>query len=411
MVKQKFKFAVRKFGPFESAMQKIWDSYCAYSGCELEAEFVTMDLPELHQAIITDEGLKNGNWDAAHIVTDWLLEAQSAGALEDLKPWMERQPIEDFPAGWTESLLALQRFNDSIVGLPFHDGPECLIYRKDLFENPEEKAAFKKKYNRDLKVPETWDDFILVASFFHRPENSLYGTVVAAYPDGHNTVFDFCLQLWTRGGKLITEDNKIKINTKEALEGLKFYRNLLNDSSTLHPNSGEYESVAAGLAFARGEVAMMINWFGFAAVGEVSDDSKVKGKVEVAAIPKGKNGQSASLNVYWLYAIGAGSKNKETAFDFISYATNTKNDKLLTLEGGIGCRKTTWADQEINEVISYYHKLKMLHENAHTLPQKSNWTEIAAIIDEMVIKVISSKESIEMLLEQAQGKIELIDKY
>jgi len=409
MDNKKFRFAVRKFSPFESAMQKIWDSYCAYAGCELEAEFIAMDLPELHQSTITDRGLKNGDWDAAHIVTDWLLEAQTEGSLEDLKPWMAQRPPEDFPAGWSNSLLEMQQFGDAVVGLPFHDGPECLIYRKDLFEDPEEQISFKEKYNEDLKVPETWEEFIRIARFFQRPERKLYGTVAAAYPDGHNTVFDFCLQLWTRGGKLVADDGKININTKEAVEGLQFYRELLNDKSAIHPNSAEYESVAAGEAFARGEVAMMINWFGFAAVCEVSQESKVKGKVDVAEIPKGEDGKSASLNVYWLYAIGSGSRHKETAYDFISYAANMQNDKLLTLEGGIGCRKSTWSDEEINDRIPYYHKLKLLHENAHTLPQRPNWSAIAAIIDELVNKAVNSKESPEILLEQAQRKIELID--
>jgi multiple sugar transport system substrate-binding protein len=409
MDKKKFRFAVRKFGPFESAMQKIWDSYCSYAGCELEAEFVAMDLPELHQATITDGGLKNGDWDAAHIVTDWLLEAHTNGALEDLKPWMAQHPPEDFPAGWSNSLLEMQQFKDAVVGLPFHDGPECLIYRKDLFEDPQEQISFKEKYNKDLKVPETWEDFITIARFFQRSERDLYGTVVAAYPDGHNTVFDFCLQLWTRGGKLISEDGKINIHTKEALEGIEFYRNLLKDKDAIHPGSGEYESVAAGQAFARGEVAMMINWFGFAAVCEVSEEIKVKGKVDVAGIPRGDHGKSASLNVYWLYAIGSGSQHKEIAYDFISYATNMQNDKLLTLEGGIGCRKSTWKDEEINEVIPYYHKLKMLHEHAQTLPQRANWSAIAEVIDELVTKAVGAEEALDTLLAQAQHKIELIE--
>ena len=29
-----------------------------------------------------------------------------------------------------------------------------------------------------------------------------YGTVFAAFPDGHNTLYDFALQLWSRGGEL-----------------------------------------------------------------------------------------------------------------------------------------------------------------------------------------------------------------
>ncbi|RRN77899.1 extracellular solute-binding protein, partial [Pseudoxanthomonas sp. SGD-10] len=150
----KFRFAVRKFEPFERTMQKVWESYCAQSGCKLEAEFVPMDLPELHQSIITDGGLKNGDWDAAHIVTDWLLEAHQSGALEDISG----RQSEDFFSSWSNSLLNMQRFGDAVVGLPFHDGPECLIYRKDLFESKEEQRKFEAQYGKSLKLPETWED-------------------------------------------------------------------------------------------------------------------------------------------------------------------------------------------------------------------------------------------------------------
>src|SRR5690606_7860966 len=110
-----------------------------------------------------------------------------------------------------------------------------------------------------------------------RPEQNLYGSVFASKPDGHNTVFDFCLQLWSRGGSLTDEGGNIQVNSPQAAEGLDFYRKLLGDKYAVHPESPNYESVKTGAAFARGEAAMMVNWFGFASVCEVSGDSQVKG--------------------------------------------------------------------------------------------------------------------------------------
>lgn len=405
-----FRIAVRKFGPFESAMQKVWDQYCLSSGCDLKAELVPLDLHELHESTLVNKGLKNGDWDIAHINTDWLYEGYTSGAFEDLKPYLDHQPPAAFPGGWSNSLLDLQQFGDQILGLPFHDGPECLIYRKDLFEDKTEQERYLAQFGKPLVVPQTWDDFRNVARFFNRPEQNLYGSAFACYPDGHNTVFDFCLQLWSRGGDLIDEYGKVSLNTKTAVEGLAFYKDLVSDKNAIHPGSADFDSVRGGVAFARGEVAMMINWFGFASVCEVDPTSTVKGKVDVAEIPAAIGSRSASLNVYWLYTIGAGSRHKHTAYDFIRFAVNDANDKLLTLEGGIGCRISTWKDVEINEVVPYYHKLEQLHKGAKTLPQKSNWAEIATLIDEMVLNVLHSDEAIAGIVARAQDKINLIDK-
>lgn len=408
--KEKFTIAVRKFGPFETAMQKFWDQYCAVSGCDFELALQIMDLHELHQTTLVENGLLNGKFDVAHINTDWINEGYHAGAFEVLNAYLSSNPPENYPGGWSKSLLSLQQIEGNIVGLPFHDGPECLIYRKDLFESQEEQKEFAKRYGKPLLVPKTWEDFCEVAEFFNRPSANLYGTVFACFPDGHNTVFDFCLQLWTRGGSLVDVNGEIQLQTPAARKALDFYRKVVKNTAMVHPRSANFESVAAGMAFSRGEAAMMINWFGFASMCEVDANSKVKGKVDIDLIPCDADQPSASLNVYWLYTIGSGSKHKALAYDFLKFVTAAAQDKQLTLEGGIGCRLSTWHDPEINDLISYYHKLEHLHTVAKMLPQHKNWARIAEIIDQMVLDAMNGDESSAELLTKAQEKIKSIEK-
>ena len=405
-----FRIAVRKFDAFESAIDKIWASYCEETACNFKLEAVPFDLHPLYDTILKEEGLENGDWDVALINTDWITEAYTSNSVEDLTPYIKKNPPQDFPVGWSRSLLCKQEFDGKTIALPFHDGPECLIYRKDLFESVEEGVAFYKEHGKQLQIPKTWDDLIEVAEFFNRPEDGLYGTTFAAYPDGHNTVFDFCLQLWTRGGDLFDSNKKIKINTQQAIEGMEFYRKALQNTAAIHPDSRDFDSVKAGMAFANGNLAMMVNWFGFASMCEVLEDSKVKGKVDVANVPAGIHGDGVSLNAYWMYVIGNGSTQKDLAYDFIKFAVNAENDKLLTLEGGIGCRKSTWHDIRVNQTVPYYHKLEKLHENTRSLPRKSNWSEIAEVIDQLVLQVINTSIDIKIILNEAQDKINSIEK-
>lgn len=411
------RIAVRKFGPFESALRKIEAAWRLETGVELHLEAVPMELPALHEAILRDNGLKNGDWDIAHVCTDWIAEAALKEAVEDLSPYLQQHPPEDYPHGWPDSLLELQRSGERILGLPFHDGPECLIYRKDLFGDPAFREAYRQRYAAELCPPRTWEEFRQVARYFHRPQEGLYGAVLAGYPDGHNAVFDFCLQLWSRGGSLVNNGGAINIDTSAARDGLEFYRSLMTDTSALHPGSARFESVGAGAAFAAGEAAMTINWFGFAAACEQDVRSAVKGKTGVAAVPAGMpdsddsrdnkvlpdNG--VSLNVYWLYCIGAGSRHKTLAYDFIRFATSRANDKLLSLEGGIGCRLSTWNDLDVRALVPYYDQLEALHKNARTLPLTAEWPEIAGIIDAMVQEAIGSDVPADALLKKAQRRI------
>lgn len=405
---EKLRIAVRKFDPFESALQKLWDLFCLKNNIQIEAEMIPLELHDLYEETITKEGLKKGKWDIAHINTDWIFDAVNEKAVLDLTSLINQNPPKDYPEGWHQSLLNLQQVNKGTYGLPFHDGPECLIFRKDLFEDSAEKENFKSQFGYELNPPKTWEQFVQIAEFFNRPEENFYGCIFANYPDGHNMVFDFCLQLWTRGGSLLNHKNQIDINHNAAIEALDFYRTIVNNKNAVHPKSKSFGSVEAGLAFAEGEAAMAINWFGFASMCEVIPESKVKGKVDITELPSDPNHKTASLNVYWLYTIGIGSKQKELAYDFLRFATSPKSDKLLTNEGGIGCRKSTWNDSEINKTIPFYHKLEILHENALTLPQTPIWPKVAELIDQMVLKAIESDISSETLLEETQNKIQNI---
>ena len=374
---RKFRIAVRRFPAFESAIQKQWQ---AFENARLELDAVPFDLHPLHEALFESGGARRGEWDVAFLVTDWLAEAAASDAFLDLTPFLAAVPPVGYPSRWSESLLRSQRVDGRVLGLPYHDGPECLIYRTDLFG--------------DQAPPKTWEQFRDAARRYTRPDDGLYGSVFAAYPDGHNSVYDFCLQLWSRGGKLF------ELTTPAAAEGLRFYREMVRDRRSVHPRCAEFDSVKSGFAFAAGEVALMVNWFGFAVMAQTAADSKVRGNVSVAPVPGG-----VSLNVYWVLAIPAAGPHTDVAYRFLRHCASPAMDKLLTLEGAIGCRKSTWADEEVNRAIPFYHALEGLHENARELPRLANWARIAAVIDEMVQQALQTGRPETDLLAEAQARI------
>jgi multiple sugar transport system substrate-binding protein len=294
--------------------------------------------------------------------------------------------------------------DDAILGTPYHDGPECLVYRKDIFNDTAQQHAYRAQFNKPLAPPETWDEFDQIARFLNEPEQGRYGTVFAAFPDGHNSVYDFLLQLWTRNGELFDTNGNIHLQTTEAAEALTFYRTILNDLTAVHPHCNQFDSVRAGQAFAAGEAAMMVNWFGFATMAHTSAESKVKGCVDIASIPRGATGSSLSLNVYWILSIASGSPHRNIAWRFLKHCLTPAMDKLTTTEGAIGCRKSTWSDEEVNRQIPFYHRMENLHQVAREIPQLNTWPQIASIIDALMTSTINTDTPIEELLAEAGHK-------
>jgi len=398
-----FRIAVRNFDPFESAIRKQWEHFEAEAKTGLTLEAESFDLHALQDTLFTQQGLTHGDWDVAFLNTDWAASVHEARSVVDLAPYLESAPPDDYPRDWSPSLLRLQNVDGFVLGLPYHDGPECLLYRKDLFENPEEQQAYSRQFGVPLRVPETWKEFRQVARFFQRPDQRLYGTLFAAFPDGHNTVYDFLLQLWTRGGELFDKSGQIRFETPEALEALQFYRGML-DGSAAHPDCLTMDSVKSGLTFAAGDIAMMVNWFGFGVMCETFAESRVKGMVDIAPVPRGDAGSSVSLNVYWFLSIAAGSPHRDIAYRFLRHCLSAKMDKLLTLDGATGCRKSTWNDAEVNGIIPFYNRLESLHANARELPRLASWPKIAAVIDGLVSALTQTNTPVPQLVREADEK-------
>lgn len=403
MPKTHMRVAVRKFTDFEDAFAEQIALYCAQHP-DVEIEAVPLDLQTLHHAMFETNGLHTGAWDIGFISTDWTAEAVEDGAVEELTPYLRQKPIPDWPQGWAPSIVAPLVFDQKIYTLPWHDGPECLIYRRDLFENPVERENFYRSFRYVLAPPRTWKQFSDIASFFTRPAENLYGTLFAAYPDGHNTLYDLALQIWSRGGELEDEHGNALLNTTEAIAAVDFYRNMIRDTSRCYPEAKKLDSTRAGGVFLSGAVAMMVNWFGFAARCD-RQGAPLRGKVAIAPIPSDESMPSASLSVFWTLGIGSGSKHKQAAYDFLHFLTQPDLDLGLVKHGTVGVRLSTWRSAEVQQQIPVYREIEEISVGARRLPRSKNLPAFAEVVNEVASQALATQKTSRAILEEAQRRV------
>ncbi|MDH3658408.1 MAG: extracellular solute-binding protein [Alphaproteobacteria bacterium] len=399
--------AIRKFGPFEQAIKQQFEDFRHETDVDCKLELTALDLDPHYETLFGPSGLKDGSIDMGLLVTDWLPMAATDGHLLNLAPLIEANSPPDYPHGWCPSLIRLQQIEGGVFGLPYHDGPQCLIYRKDLFETPEHRDAFKERFSRSLQPPASWDDYLDIVRYF-RDVSDIYGTVLAAFPDAHNTVYDFCIQVWSRGGEITDQSGRSTLLTSAAEAALDFYRTLAKrDGELIYPDPRSIDSVRSGEIFADGKIALMTNWFGFAAYAASHPDSQVKDLIDIAPIPAGSGGAGAatSLNIYWVLAIGAGCRHPDLAYSFIRHCTTPAMDKLTSTAGAIGCRRSTWNAPEIQAAVPFYAGLEALHADARELPSDPRFPELAHIIDDLVSLAITTDTPSAELLASAQAKV------
>lgn len=377
-------------------------------GYKIEMKFIS-PYEKLYKLMVEKEGVLSGEYDLFLCLTDWMPELIKMNGLTALNPYIERDPPEGWPNIWAESLLKLQRDEKGeIYGFPYHDGPIILMYRKDLFEDGNERKKYWARYHRPLEAPKTWSEFLNVAKFFTRPEENLYGTVVGAYPDGHMNVYDFLLHLWTRGGKLLNENLRPAFNSPEGVEALQFYVDLIWKHKVAPKESLNLNCHKAGQFYLDGKAAIVWQWSGFACMAEIAEYSKIVGKTGYALVPRGDKGQHKTINVYWVLTIPAGSDQKEAAYRFLKVAASKLGDKFTTEAGAIGTRLSTWRNREIQEKWPFYRIMEDVHKNVESPPQIPEYPQINAVLNKMVDDAVKLRKPVETALNDAITEVEEI---
>lgn len=399
----RLRLLLRQYSDFENALQAEIDLF-QRERPDIAIEAEPLDLHSLYQRLFVQGGLRDGSCDIALVVTDWLCEAVEEDLLEDLRPWMASHPLPGWPEEWPASLTEPVCFGQRVSSLPWHDGPECLIWRRDLLEDPGERAAFRERFGYELHPPRTWQEFSDVARFFTRPEQGRWGTVVAAFPDGHNTLYDFALQLWSRGGSFQDAAGRPTLQTPEAVAALDSYRSLVRDASRCHPDSPQLDSTRSGDLFLSGNIALMVNWFGFAARAG-RPGSPLAGRIAIGPVPAEAGQSSASLSVFWAMGVAAGSRNKSAAWEFLRFISTPAIDRARVDYGTVGVRLSTWRDGELQSRNPCYAAIEEISMGARRLPRSRNLAAFAEVIDRVIGEALSSTDSSGAILERAQQEL------
>ncbi len=393
----------REFVGFERAFARQLADY-RREHPDFEMDFEYLDVPRLFETMVDQRGALGDTQDLFLAVTDWLPQLMRDGLVLCLDDYLKADPPPDWPGGWPVTLRGLQQdVGGRTFGIPYHDGPEVFMYRTDLFEDAQEQARFRRQFGRDLRVPRTWSEFLEAARFFTRPDEDLFGCVVAARPDGHNNVYDFSIHLASRGGRLLDEQLQPAFGGREGEDALRFYVDLIHTHRVTQPEPLEYDSVASGDYYASGRAAMMWNWCGFVSVANLPSMSQIPGRTRATMLPAGDGpqGRAVSLIVYWVLTIAAGSRQPDVAWSFLRHLATPAMDRVTAEEGGSGTRLATWRDPSIRQQFPYYAILEEVHQHVVTMPSIPEYPAINAVLNAMMDAAVRGRASVSDALRDA----------
>lgn len=287
---------------------------------------IAVDVVQIPWDKFQDEVFKSfiGKSDLYDIVigdSQWLGRNSVGGHYIDLTEWINENI--DIPSIYGPAMTAFAEYpkgSKEYWALPAEVDAAGYVYRKDLFEDPEEMTAFQEKYGYELAPPKTYAQLRDIAEFFTRPDQDLHGIATWYSKEYDGITMGFQQVMWSYGASYGDPDTfKVDgyINTDKALEALEYYKDLLKFAPPDAPNYYWSETNDAYLA---GKVAMAMNYFAFFP-GVVSEKTNPNyhdksGFFIAPAGPDGHHyisigGQGMSISTY--------SKNQDTAKQYLKW--------------------------------------------------------------------------------------------
>ena len=234
-------------------------------------------------------------------------------------------PVQHFPneAG-TPDPAAITAGGFEIFGLPIQANCQVMGYRKDMFTDAAQMAAYKSATGKDLAVPKTWDEFTEVAKFFTNPDKKQWGTtVMAGVGDWATDDFKSLLAAWGGNGHLVADDLSLPFNSPEGVSALQFYVDLINKDKVTPPGSTAASWDEAASLFGAGTAVMTMNYHALELDTAVSG-----GQIGYAVVPK--NTAVGPHFGTWMLSVNKYGANRAWAYRAVSWLTAAEQQLTMT---------------------------------------------------------------------------------
>jgi multiple sugar transport system substrate-binding protein len=334
-------------------LQELVKDYEKQTGVKVKVE--TVPWPDFQTKAFTEFNAKGDAYDLVVGDSQWLGAGSTGGHYVDLTEFFKKNNVAKSMAAATVTGYAeYPPGSKKYWAIPLEGDANGWAYRKDWFEDPKEKAAFKKKYGYDLGVPKDYKQLRDIAEFFYRPNEKRYG--VALYTDNtydalamgvEQTIFSFGGDL----GDYSTYKVRGIINSKQNIEALKWYKDLYKFTP---PGWGKVFFLEDNQAITEGLAAMSMNFFAFfPALANPATNKNAKGTGFFAnpAGPGGKprfaalGGQGVSVVSY--------SKKREQALKWLEWFIRDDVQQRWADLGGYTCNEKVLSSDKFRKATPY----------------------------------------------------------
>ncbi|GGG05998.1 ABC transporter substrate-binding protein [Paenibacillus abyssi] len=424
------------YATVEAGSEAIIDAAKAYeqqSGIKISVD--TFPYNNLQEKVFSELAQKSDYYDLIAIDTPWVpkiiqhiepmtsyiqntkspellqLDDFIAKAFLDTSVFKADAPQQNPPQMDTIDLDKIVSEGFDIWSLPIQSNVLTVSYRKDLFNNEENKAQFQQQYNRELAVPQTLDEYLDIAKFFTRDTDGdgkidLYGTTLMGKKHEANFV-DFKSFLSDFGGSIF-DDNLVPVFNNEAgVKALETYGSWVSEHKVTPPGVLTYTWDEVATVFGSGQVAMGMNYH------DMKLDPKVEGgDTGYFVFPGVENGGEIVRGPHfgsWGIGISKYSNNKQAAYELAEALTSPDVQKgYLNFKQHVTRNSAYVAAEALPDALSkeYYQVLGESLKVGVGRPRITNYDQVSEAVQIAVSEYLSGKKDAKQALDDGAKQVQ-----
>ena len=288
----------------------------------IKVNFVTLPENDLRSKVTQDVATNAGKFDIATIGSYETPIWAHNGWIQDLSPYFSKMAAADKSSYNYDDLLKPVMSTLSYQGhpyaVPFYAESSFMMYNKKIFA----------QHNVTMPLHPTWDQIAKLAQQLNDPAHGVVGILLRGQSGWGMNMAPLDTMINTFGGSWFDQNWKPQLSTPPVQQAVTLYANLLQNYGEPGASTSGWEECLSLMG--QGKGAMFYDATSLASVLETPSSSTVAGNIGYAYAPTAVTPNGSRWLWAWSLAIVNSSRNKDAAFQFLTWATSSQ---YLTLAG------------------------------------------------------------------------------
>jgi trehalose/maltose transport system substrate-binding protein len=315
----------------------------------------------------------------------------------DLSPAFDRQTLD----GHFQAIVENNTIDGELKAIPWFTDAGVLYYRRDLLD----------AYGHE--PPATWAEMAAIALEIQNAERAAGNQRMVGYVFQGNAYEGLtCNALeWIHshgGGRIVNDAGEVTVDNAEAVAALEEAASWIG---TITPQGVlAYQEEETRGVFQAGHAVFMRNWpYAWALAN--AEDSPIKGKVGVTALPKGgEDGRHTGALGGWNLAVSRYSDMPEAAMDLVAFLASYEEQKRRAIEGAYNPTiAALYEDEEVLEANPFFGELYGTFVGAVARPSDvtgARYNQVSTEFWNAVHNTLNGSVSADRALTQLERKLE-----